>query len=88
MGFMTLKVRAILSMPNDGLPEAYVLSDMAGLQLYKFVPHNVCQKIGLDEAKRLFDENRAYEVAVAAARAANVAKAAEINAIFAQGGSP
>jgi hypothetical protein len=83
VGFMTLKVRAILSMPNDDLPEAYILSNMSGLQLYKFVPHNGCQKITVDEAKRMIEENKAFETAVAAARAANLTKAAEINAIFA-----
>jgi hypothetical protein len=80
---MTLKVRAVLSMPNGGLPEAYILSNMSGLQLYKFVPHNGCEKITADEAKKLVEENKAYQTAVVAARAANAAKVAELNAIFA-----
>lgn len=56
---------------------------MAGVQLYKFVPHNRCHKITVDEATSLVEQNKAYETAVAAARVANVAKAAKINAIFA-----
>ena len=45
VGFMSLKVKAAVPTPGDYLPDAYILSNVAGTQLYKFVPHNGLTKI-------------------------------------------
>lgn len=49
VGFMTLRVMLMAPTPGDSAPDAYLLANMAGTQLYKFVPHNGLEKITCDE---------------------------------------
>lgn len=53
VGFMSLVVAAKIATPYDFAPDAYLLTNHAGTQLYKFVPHNGCEKITPLEAKSL-----------------------------------
>lgn len=49
VGFLNLTVLAAVPTPGDYAPEAYLLGNLAGDRLYKFVPHNGLQKITRDE---------------------------------------
>lgn len=49
VGFMKLVVKAAVATPGDYAPDAYILANMAGSQLYRFVPHNGLTKITQDE---------------------------------------
>ena len=62
VGFMSLVVKAKIQTPGDFKPDAYILSNTAGTQLYKFVPHNGCEKISTSEA-RLLVANARYLIA-------------------------
>jgi hypothetical protein len=88
VGFLTLVVRAAVATPGDGMPDAYILSNATGTQLYKFVPHNGLEKIGTDEARILVANARHAEAARAATAAAQLIAAcrtsAEVEAIFAE----
>lgn len=65
VGFLSLIVKAAIPTPGDYLPDAYVLSNVAGTQLYKFVPHNGLEKISAAEARDLVDAGIRHTVAVA-----------------------
>ncbi len=76
VGFLSLTVRAAVATPGDGRPDAYLLSNAAGTQLYRFVPHHGVEKIDLKEARAMLDAAKAH-----AARTAGVALAkAQANA--------
>ena len=62
VGFLTLPVRAAVATPGDHAPDAYILANAAGTQLYKFVPHNGVEKISISEA-RLLVANARYRIA-------------------------
>ena len=83
VGFLQLVVKAAIATPGDYLPDAYILVNLAGTQLYKFVPHNGLEKISVDEARELIESaNRhAERMAAAAIRKASASK--EIEALFA-----
>lgn len=53
VGFMSLVVAAKVPTPGDFAPDAYLLTNHAVTQLYKFVPHNGCEKLTPLEAKAL-----------------------------------
>lgn len=53
VGFLTITVRAAVPTPGDGLPDAYILSNAAGSQLYRFVPHRGVEKLDIDEARAM-----------------------------------
>lgn len=53
VGFLTLTVRAAVATPGDGRPDAYLLSNAAGTQLYRFVPHCGLEKLDIEEAREL-----------------------------------
>ena len=87
VGFLTLVVKAVIPTPGDYMPDAYILSNTKGTQLYKFVPHNGVEKISNDEA-RIMVADAKYAAAKMAETAmaqliANNKAAAEIEAIFA-----
>ncbi len=86
VGFLTLVVKAAIATPGDFLPDAYVLTNLAGTKLYKFIPHNGLQSIGVNEAQALISahEEAAYRATQrAVAKAANDAKAAAaISSLF------
>jgi hypothetical protein len=83
IGFMSLVVKAAVATPGDYLPDAYILTNAAGTQLYKFVPHNGVQKIDAVEARELIVNSmlRAERIAAAAIAKAkqDAAAIAEIN---------
>ena len=56
VGFLNLVVKAAIATPGDYLPDAYILANQAGTQLYKFVPHSGVQKISAVEAQGLLAE--------------------------------
>lgn len=57
VGFLTLIVKAAIATPGDYAPDAYILANAKGTQLYKFVPHNGLEKISLLEARELIAGN-------------------------------
>jgi hypothetical protein len=83
VGFLTLQVKAAIATQGDFLPDAYILTNLAGSQLYKFVPHNGLEKISLLEAREILADAavRAERMAaLATAKAQRTAQAiAEIN---------
>jgi hypothetical protein len=83
VGFMTLNVRAVIKTPGDYLPDAYILSNLRGDKLYKFVPHNGCQAITVDEAKELMDEQREIDASEVESENARMMAIAAVNAVFA-----
>jgi catalase len=74
VGFLSLTVVAAVATPGDYAPDAYILANKAGTQLYKFVPHNGVEKISADEARELVAEAKAH-AAREAARAIKKASA-------------
>lgn len=67
VGFLSLVVRAALATPGDGFPDAYILSNQAGTQLYKFVPHNGLEKLSLTDARELIADAHVTAERIAAA---------------------
>jgi len=49
IGFLTLIIKAAVETPGDYLPDAYILENSAGTQLYKFVPHHGLMKISAQQ---------------------------------------
>ncbi|RKR46278.1 hypothetical protein [Paraburkholderia sp. BL17N1] len=86
VGFLSLTVKAAIATPGDFAPDAYILVNKAGTQLYKFVPHNGVEKISPTEARELIADAWVHADKIAAAcvkRAADSARAiAEINEII------
>lgn len=83
VGFMTLQVRAAVATPGDYLPDAYILSNLAGDKLYSFVPHNGLTSITADEAREMISQCEAHADRFASAALAKAAAVCEVNAIFA-----
>ncbi|MCK4121365.1 hypothetical protein HFK83_03135 [Ralstonia pseudosolanacearum] len=83
VGFLTLVVKAAVATPGDFQPDAYILVNLAGTQLYKFVPHNGVQKIDVSEARELLAEAERHAARVAAAAIKKAAATNEIDALFA-----
>lgn len=87
IGFLSLVVKSIIATPGDGLPDAYILSNQAATQLYKFVPHNGLEKISTDDARILVAnhmKHAAMQAKTAIDQMIESCKAnAEIEAIFA-----
>jgi len=83
VGFLSLIVKAAVATPGDYLPDAYILANQAGTQLYRFVPHNGLEKITVAEAKEMMAEAEARASRIAAAAIERAAATREIDAIFA-----
>ena len=83
IGFMSLRVRDVTPNLEDGLPYAYILTNLTGTQLYRFTPHYGVTKIDVTEARRMLEFKARCEEVQALNIAAVAAKAAEINALFA-----
>jgi len=83
VGFLQLVVKAAVATPGDYLPDAYILANVSGTQLYKFVPHNGIEKISIDEARALMDQAEIYAARIAAKAIATAAASKAIDAIFA-----
>lgn len=88
VGFLSLTVVAAIATPGDHAPDAYILANKTGTQLYKFVPHNGVEKIDLIEARELIAAAKVHADRVAAqaiARAADHSKTiAAINDLISQ----
>lgn len=57
VGFMSnLQVMAKIPTPGDWLPDKYLLANHSTKEerFYLFTPHNGLERIGTDEAKRLY----------------------------------
>jgi hypothetical protein len=69
VGFMSLVVKAAIATPGDFAPDAYILVNKAGTQMYKFVPHSGLEKLSLFQARELIADHscRAQELAERAA---------------------
>jgi hypothetical protein len=83
VGFLSLVVKASVATPGDYLPDAYILANQAGTQLYRFVPHNGLEKISVDEAREMLAKAEHYAAQVAAKAIAKAAAVREIDAVFA-----
>lgn len=66
VGFLSLVVKAAIATPGDFRPDAYLLANQAGTQLYKFVPHFGLEKISLIEARELLADSKVRSERVAA----------------------
>ena len=86
VGFLTLVVRAAVATPGDHAPDAYVLTNAGGTQLYKFVPHNGLEKISAGDARALLDAAQRHAVDTARAAVerakAHASRTREIDALF------
>lgn len=83
VGFLSLVVKAAVATPGDYLPDAYILTNQAGSQLYSFVPHNGIEKISADQAREMMAAAELYAAKLAARAIAKAASTAEIDALFA-----
>jgi hypothetical protein len=57
VGFLSLVVVQCIPTPGDYAPDAYLLTNAANTQLYKFVPHNGFEKLTLAEANEMIAES-------------------------------
>jgi hypothetical protein len=83
VGFLSLVVKASIATPGDFLPDAYILANLAGSQLYKFVPHNGLEEITTDDARELLAAAERHAARTAAEAIAKAASSREIDALFA-----
>jgi hypothetical protein len=83
VGFMSLVVKAAIATPGDYLPDAYILTNQTGTQLYKFVPHNGLEKIGVSEAKEMLEQAERHAAKVATKAIEKASAGREIDALFA-----
>ena len=51
VGFLSLVVKSVIATPGDYKPDAYILINQTGTQLYKFVPHNGLEKVTASEVE-------------------------------------
>ena len=88
VGFLTLTVRAAVATPGDFAPDAYILTNGAGTQAYKFVPHRGLEKIGPSEAAALIADQdartRREALQVMAKAKADAEASRTLDAIFAR----
>ena len=83
VGFLSLVVKAAVATPGDYLPDAYILTNQAGSQLYSFVPHNGLEKISVDQARDMMAAAERHAAKLAAQAIAKAASTTEIDALFA-----
>ena len=83
VGFMSLVVKAKVATPGDYAPDAYILVNAPGTQLYRFVPHRGVEKITVDEARDMIAEVNAYAAQAASWAIAKAQAARDIDALFA-----
>lgn len=83
VGFLSLVVKAAIPTPGDSMPDAYILANKAGTQLYKFVPHNGVEKIDAQEARMLMATAIRHANQLAADVIAKASASREIDALFA-----
>ena len=83
VGFLSLVVKAAIATPCDYLPDAYIMANQAGTQLYKFVPHNGLEKIDVAEAKAMLEQAERHAANAAKKAIEKAAVGREIDALFA-----
>ena len=83
VGFLVLVVKAAIATPGDYAPDAYILANKAGDQLYSFVPHKGLNKVTVAEVRDMMETARAHAARVAAKAIAKAANTREIDALFA-----
>lgn len=82
VGFLCLVVKAAVATPGDYLPDAYILANKEGTQLYRFVPHNGLVKISADEAKEMLELSEKVAMAMAKKAMNKAVEASKISAVF------
>jgi hypothetical protein len=82
VGFLVLVVKAAIATPGDFLPDAYILANVTGTKLYKFVPHNGLESVTVAEVRDMMDAAQAHAARVAAKAIAKAASTREIDALF------
>jgi len=83
VGFLTLVVKAAIATPGDFLPDAYILTSVAGDKLYKFVPHNGLESITVTQVRSLMADAEDHAARVAAHAITKASSTREIDALFA-----
>ena len=83
VGFLSLIVKSAVATPGDFLPDAYILMNQSGTQLYKFVPHNGLEKIDVSDAKEIIATAERHAAHLAAQAIAKASSGREIAALFA-----
>ncbi len=83
VGFLTLTVQRAIPTPGDYAPDAYLLTNSAGTQIYQFVPHKGLRKISAAEAQELIAQAERHAARVAAQAIAQGQQAAQVAAVFA-----
>jgi hypothetical protein len=83
VGFMNLIVKAAVATPGDYLPDAYILANVQGTQLYKFVPHNGIEKITVSEGREMLESAKNYVSKLTAIAIAKVSQPNVVDALFA-----
>lgn len=83
VGFLSLIVKSAVATPGDFLPDAYILTNQAGTQLYKFVPHNGLEKIDVSDAKEIMATAERHAANLADKAIAKASAGREIAALFA-----
>lgn len=81
VGFMQLTVRAVVETPGDYAPDAYILSNLNGTQLYSFVLHNGITKITPDEASDMLHAQRSLDMHRLDLERAEAASRAAVSAV-------
>ena len=81
--FLSLIVKSAVATPGDFLPDAYILMNQSGTQLYKFVPHNGLEKIDVSDAKEMIATAERHAAHLAAQAIAKASSGREIAALFA-----
>ncbi len=83
VGFLTLKVRAVIATPGDYKPDAYLLTNMHGTKIYSFVPHNGISEVSPSEAQEMTEQNEKINANKITKAWGEVQKMNEVNAVFA-----
>lgn len=80
VGFLSLIVVAAIATPGDFAPDAYLLRNVAGTQLYRFVPHCGVEKITVAEGRAMIAgaEALAARIAASALKRASASTAVEL----------
>ena len=83
VGFLTLTVQRAIPTPGDHAPDAYLLANQAGTQIYQFVPHRGLTKVTPAEAQDLIAQAERHAARIAARAIASTQQSAQIAAVFA-----
>jgi len=87
VGFLNLVVVAKIPTPHDHAPDAYLLTNVPGDKIYKFVPHCGVERITKEDAIDLFEESIRLAGVDANKVITKAKEVAEVSAIFKKGES-